>query len=60
MGWRHDLAKQECGLDTVVILGRETDPQPVWEEKTVVTSGWMVDRIENTLRKEECEVVGEY
>ncbi|KAE8440516.1 hypothetical protein EG329_007398 [Mollisiaceae sp. DMI_Dod_QoI] len=57
MGWRHDSTKATCGLDTVVKLGREPDPQPHWENKTVVTSGWMLERIDELLLKEKCEVV---
>jgi hypothetical protein len=57
MSWRHDSAKQECGLDTLVMLGREPDPQPHWEEKTVLTSGWVLERIERGLLSKDCRAV---
>ncbi|KAH6681521.1 hypothetical protein B0J14DRAFT_500969 [Halenospora varia] len=58
LGWRHDSAKKICKLDTVAKLGRETDPQPKWEEKTVITSGWMVERIEERLMGDRCDGKG--
>lgn len=57
MGWRHDSAKGTCGLDTVVKFGREQERQEEWEVRTVVTSGWMLERIEKLLLKEQCKVV---
>ncbi|KUJ09645.1 uncharacterized protein LY89DRAFT_690100 [Mollisia scopiformis] len=57
MGWRHDSANEKCGMDTVVKLGREPDPQPHWEAKTVITSGWILERIDDVLLKETCKVV---
>ncbi|KAH8663408.1 hypothetical protein BGZ60DRAFT_411241 [Tricladium varicosporioides] len=58
LGWRHDSAKKICRLDAVAKLGRETSPQPKWEEKTIITSGWMVERIEERLIGDRCDGKG--
>ncbi len=57
MSWRHESADAKCGLDTLVKLGRETDPLPTWATETVITSGWMLERINASLMADRCEVV---
>ena len=57
LSWRHESAYMTCRLDTVMRLGREHDPQPHWETKTVITSGWPLKRIDELLVKEKCLVV---
>jgi hypothetical protein len=57
MSWRRESAHMTCRLDTVVKLGREPDPQPHWEAKTVITSGWPLKRIDELLVKDKCVVV---
>lgn len=56
MSWRHQKGKENlCALDVVVRLGRETDPAPAWEETVVVTSGWMMERIQ-VMTEDKCEI----
>jgi len=57
LSWRHDLAADQCALDTAVRLGRELDPPPKGATKTEIVSGWMLERIEKTLLADKCEVV---
>lgn len=56
MSWRYDATESICGLDVVVKLGRELDP-PKWEVKHEVVSGWMLERIEQRLIGNMCNVV---
>ena len=48
-----------CALDSVVKLGRELDPPPKWAPKTEVVSGWILERIDERLLAETCDVVKE-
>jgi hypothetical protein len=57
ISWRHESAYMICRLDTVMRLGREPDPQPHWEIKTVITSGWPLKRIDGLLMKKKFLVV---
>ncbi|ESZ90289.1 glycosyltransferase family 31 protein [Sclerotinia borealis F-4128] len=57
--WRHEIDNEKqksCSLDTVVILGREIEGRPLWD-KSIVNSGWMMERISGSLMNDECEVV---
>ena len=55
--WRHERAAAECGLDIAVKLGREPDPLPSWATKTEVVSGWILERINERLLKETCDII---
>ncbi|RAL68148.1 hypothetical protein DID88_008859 [Monilinia fructigena] len=62
--WKHEIDEQKeksCDLDIVVILGMEylgmEDLADHQGTKTTVTSGWMMDRINDSLMKDKCEVV---
>lgn len=57
MSWRHDTRAVTCSLDSALKLGREMDPLPPWEQ-TVVTSGWVRERMMVRLMGEKCKVVG--
>jgi hypothetical protein len=59
LSWRHDSNAAQCALDTVVRLGRERDPLPAWAPPTEIVSGWMLERIDEELGRDECTVVSE-
>ncbi|KAJ8066293.1 hypothetical protein OCU04_005373 [Sclerotinia nivalis] len=56
--WRHEIDNEKqksCSLDIVVILGRQMEGQASWD-KRVINSGWMMDRINDSLMKDKCEI----
>ncbi|TGO90602.1 hypothetical protein BPOR_0058g00210 [Botrytis porri] len=57
--WRHEINngnEKSCTLDVAVILGREIEGRALWDER-VINSGWMIQRINETLMEDKCEVV---
>lgn len=38
------------------MMGREIEGRPVWDKK-VINSGWMMQRINESLLEDKCEVV---
>ncbi|QSZ29555.1 hypothetical protein DSL72_004070 [Monilinia vaccinii-corymbosi] len=57
--WKHEIDNEKqksCSLDIVVILGMGLQGKTTWNKKTV-HSGWMMERINESLMKNECEVV---
>jgi hypothetical protein len=57
LSWRHETATETCALETFLRLGREVDPQPDWEPKTEIVSGWVLDKMDERLLTEVCDVV---
>ncbi|KAM0123860.1 hypothetical protein ACHAP3_010815 [Botrytis cinerea] len=57
--WRHEINNENeksCSLDVVVILGRQIEGRASWD-KRVINSGWMIQRINETLMEDKCEAV---
>ena len=57
--WRHEVdndQQRSCALDTVVILGRQIEGRKEWE-RNEIKSGWMMERITDSLMEDTCEVI---